>query len=95
MKKLILSIGMLLLISTITLFDQSKFEQDRAAILAIGGFYKVTFDYAETFSLRGMTGFDINFEAFKQNTLWPGSKTILRQSYPDFYPPHPYPSTYF
>lgn len=29
---------------------QSKLEQDRAAIRAIGGFYKVTFDYTETFS---------------------------------------------
>ncbi|WP_184548939.1 DUF6607 family protein [Mucilaginibacter sp. FT3.2] len=29
---------------------QSKLEQDRKAILALGGFYKVTFDYGETFS---------------------------------------------
>lgn len=29
---------------------QSKFEQDRAAIKALAGFYKVTFNYAETFS---------------------------------------------
>ena len=31
-------------------FAQSKFEQDRNAIKSIGGFYKVTFDYAETFA---------------------------------------------
>ncbi|SEO75954.1 hypothetical protein SAMN05192574_11281 [Mucilaginibacter gossypiicola] len=29
---------------------QSKLDQDRVAIRALGGFYKVTFDYAETFS---------------------------------------------
>lgn len=29
---------------------QNKFEQDRQAIKALGGYYKVTFDYAETFA---------------------------------------------
>lgn len=33
-----------------TLKAQSKFEEDRKAILSFGGFYKVTFDYAETFA---------------------------------------------
>lgn len=31
-------------------FAQNKFEQDRNAIKALAGFYKVTFNYAETFS---------------------------------------------
>ncbi|SHN10287.1 DUF6607 family protein [Mucilaginibacter sp. OK098] len=33
-----------------TLKAQSKFDEDRKAILSLGGFYKVTFDYAETFT---------------------------------------------
>lgn len=31
-------------------FAQNKFEQDRNAIKSLAGFYKVTFNYAETFS---------------------------------------------
>lgn len=43
------------LLALLTLFGgavlaQNKFEQDRAAIKALAGFYKVTFNYAETFS---------------------------------------------
>lgn len=34
----------------INLFAQNKLEQDRQAIRSLGGFYKVTFDYAETFA---------------------------------------------
>jgi len=50
MKK-VLGLIILLIASQATLTKaQSKLEQDRAAILALGGFYKVTFDYAETFS---------------------------------------------
>ncbi|ASU35689.1 DUF6607 family protein [Mucilaginibacter xinganensis] len=33
-----------------TLKAQTKFDEDRKAILSLGGFYKVTFDYAETFT---------------------------------------------
>ncbi len=39
-----------LLLSGLFAFAQNKFEQDRAAIKALAGFYKVTFNYAETFS---------------------------------------------
>jgi hypothetical protein len=50
MKKAFLLV-LLLIVSFATLTQaQTKLEQDRAAILALGGFYKVTFDYAETFS---------------------------------------------
>src|ERR1700751_3732224 len=49
MKK---NLYLLVLLSTvqISVKAQSKLDQDRAAIRALGGFYKVTFDYAETFS---------------------------------------------
>lgn len=50
MKKILY---LLVLISTIqitTVNAQSKLEQDRKAILSLAGFYKVTFDYAETFA---------------------------------------------
>jgi len=40
----------ILLLSGSFAFAQNKFEQDRAAIKALAGFYKVTFNYAETFS---------------------------------------------
>jgi hypothetical protein len=50
MKK-VFSLMMLFVVSQTALTKaQTKLEQDRAAILALGGFYKVTFDYAETFS---------------------------------------------
>jgi hypothetical protein len=50
MKKVFILV-LLLVASVATLTHaQTKLEQDRAAILALGGFYKVTFDYAETFS---------------------------------------------
>ncbi|SOD20062.1 DUF6607 family protein [Pedobacter xixiisoli] len=39
-----------LLLSGSFAFAQNKFEQDRNAIKALAGFYKVTFNYAETFS---------------------------------------------
>lgn len=41
---------LLLVISQGTLKAQSKFEDDRQAILSLRGFYKVTFDYVETFA---------------------------------------------
>lgn len=50
MKRLIYLTTTLLLLASPRLFAQSKFEQDRQAILAFGGFYKVTFDYTETFA---------------------------------------------
>ena len=40
----------ILLLSGSFAFAQNKFEQDRNAIKALAGFYKVTFNYAETFS---------------------------------------------
>ena len=40
----------ILLLSSFFAFAQNKFEQDRNAIKALAGFYKVTFNYAETFS---------------------------------------------
>jgi len=39
-----------LLLSGLFAFAQNKFEQDRNAIKSLAGFYKVTFNYAETFS---------------------------------------------
>jgi len=49
MKKLtvITSLFIFLILNS---FAQSKLEQDRQAIKSLGGFYKVTFDYAETFA---------------------------------------------
>lgn len=40
----------ILLLSGSFAFAQNKFEQDRNAIKSLAGFYKVTFNYAETFS---------------------------------------------
>jgi hypothetical protein len=49
MKKL--NLTALLIIALIgTINAQSKMEQDRAAIKALAGYYKVTFNYAETFA---------------------------------------------
>ncbi|MEN0052486.1 MAG: DUF6607 family protein [Mucilaginibacter sp.] len=50
MKKVLILVLLLVVSSTTLTRAQTKLEQDRAAILALGGFYKVTFDYAETFS---------------------------------------------
>ncbi|AMR30771.1 hypothetical protein A0256_04705 [Mucilaginibacter sp. PAMC 26640] len=50
MKRPYLFTTILLLISSMLTYGQSKPEMDRAAIRALGGFYKVTFDYAETFA---------------------------------------------
>jgi len=50
MKKVLILVLLLVVSSTTLTQAQTKLEQDRAAILALGGFYKVTFDYAETFS---------------------------------------------
>lgn len=49
MKKLNL-IALLVIALTVVANAQSKLEQDRAAIKGLAGFYKVTFDYAETFA---------------------------------------------
>ncbi|MFA6276651.1 MAG: DUF6607 family protein [Pedobacter sp.] len=48
MKKLTLLFVLLLFASSIS--AQTKIDQDREAIKALAGFYKVTFNYAETFS---------------------------------------------
>lgn len=48
MKKLISFLS--LIICAISVDAQSKMEQDRAAIKALAGYYKVTFNYAETFA---------------------------------------------
>lgn len=50
MKKILYLATLLGMFQTTLISAQTKFEQDRKAILALGGFYKVTFDYAETFS---------------------------------------------
>jgi len=48
MKKLTLTL--LICSVAISAFSQSKLEQDRQAIKSLAGFYKVTFNYAETFA---------------------------------------------
>ncbi len=48
MKKLALLLAVLL--GTPTLYAQNKLDQDRETIKSLAGFYKVTFNYAETFS---------------------------------------------
>ncbi|MFD0795534.1 DUF6607 family protein [Mucilaginibacter litoreus] len=48
MKKLILILSLGL--SVLTVSAQSKLDQDRAAIKSLAGYYKVTFNYAETFA---------------------------------------------
>ncbi|RVU01363.1 hypothetical protein EOD41_05200 [Mucilaginibacter limnophilus] len=48
MKKILTAL--FITIITITVSAQSKLEQDRQAIKALPGFYKVTFNYAETFA---------------------------------------------
>src|SRR5438067_268058 len=48
-KQICLTLG-LLIMATTGIYAQSKMEQDRMAIRSLGGFYKVTFDYAETFA---------------------------------------------
>ncbi|QQL49347.1 hypothetical protein GO620_014390 [Mucilaginibacter ginkgonis] len=48
MKRIIIAV--ILSLSVAYVSAQSKFEQDRKAIEALAGFYKVTFNYAETFA---------------------------------------------
>ncbi|HTM98946.1 MAG TPA: DUF6607 family protein [Pedobacter sp.] len=48
MKKI--NLLLVLVIIAISANAQTKFEQDREAIKALAGFYKVTFNYTETFS---------------------------------------------
>ena len=48
MKKLSLSIALIFTILSVN--AQNKLAQDREAIKSLAGFYKVTFNYAETFS---------------------------------------------
>lgn len=51
MKKIIsLQLCLQMAVLALPVMAQSKLEQDRKAIKALGGFYKVTFDYAETFA---------------------------------------------
>jgi hypothetical protein len=50
MKKIFCLSILFVTFQTTLIKAQAKPEQDRKAILALGGFYKVTFDYAETFS---------------------------------------------
>ncbi|RKR85121.1 hypothetical protein BDD43_5379 [Mucilaginibacter gracilis] len=50
MKRKLHLILTLLTLATGSLYAQSKLDQDRAAIRSLGGFYKVTFDYGETFA---------------------------------------------
>jgi hypothetical protein len=48
MKKFILFLSLCSIVLSVS--AQSKFEQDRQAIKSLAGYYKVTFNYAETFS---------------------------------------------
>jgi hypothetical protein len=48
MKKLTLTLS--LFIIALSAFAQSKLEQDRQAIKSLAGYYKVTFNYSETFA---------------------------------------------
>ena len=48
MKRITLFLALVL--TTLNLIAQNKFDQDREAIKSLAGFYKVTFNYAETFS---------------------------------------------
>lgn len=48
MKRITLFLALLL--TTLNLIAQTKFDQDREAIKSLAGFYKVTFNYAEAFS---------------------------------------------
>ena len=48
MKRITLFLALVL--TTLNLIAQTKFDQDREAIKSLAGFYKVTFNYAETFS---------------------------------------------
>lgn len=48
MKKINLII--VLICAALSVAAQNKLEQDRNAIKSLAGFYKVTFNYAETFS---------------------------------------------
>jgi hypothetical protein len=50
MKKILYLAALLFTFQTTLTNAQSKLDQDRKAILSLGGFYKVTFDYGETFS---------------------------------------------
>jgi len=49
MKKIFFLVALLITVQA-NVKAQSKLDQDRVAIRTLGGFYKVTFDYAETFS---------------------------------------------
>lgn len=49
MKQIILS-ALVLTFATLTFAQKSKFEQDKEAIKAMAGCYKVSFDFAETFA---------------------------------------------
>ena len=48
MKRILISLS--LFACVLSASAQSKFEQDRNAIKALAGYYKVTFNYAETFA---------------------------------------------
>jgi hypothetical protein len=48
MKKILISLSFFACVLSVS--AQSKFEQDRNAIKALAGYYKVTFNYAETFA---------------------------------------------
>jgi hypothetical protein len=48
MKKFVLFLSLCSIVLSVS--AQSKFEQDRQAIKSLAGYYKVTFNYAETFS---------------------------------------------
>jgi len=45
-----LSLILICCLLTLSAFSQSKLDQDRAAIKSLAGYYKVTFNYAETFA---------------------------------------------
>lgn len=75
MKKLKL-IALLILFCVTGASAQSKFEQDRAAIKALAGFYKVTFNYAETFAP------DTAYKYHKRYSSWGNEWAIVTEDSP-------------
>lgn len=75
MKQLLSAIcALFLMIGTTNAAANSKFEQDRAAILSMAGCYKVTFDFAETFAP------DSNYKYHDRKTEWGIEYVILLES---------------
>jgi hypothetical protein len=74
MKKLALYI--VLQFVAIGIMAQSKLEQDRQAIRALAGFYKVTFNYAETFAP------DTNYKFHPRYNSWGNEWAVIVEDSP-------------